>query len=153
MSQVTSRGAAARRTFEGEPVATGDLAERISEIDRAIAERAYEIFEERGYAHGNDLEDWLRAEAEMLEPLACDLNESGDAITVAVPVRGFAQRELGVNLAPRRVIVCGKRDERTRGKRMLRAVVELPAEIDPPGAKAQLRGEVLSVVLPKTKAS
>ena len=28
--------------------------------------RAYRFFEERGYEHGHDLEDWLRAEAEVL---------------------------------------------------------------------------------------
>ena len=28
--------------------------------------RAYRFFEERGYEHGHDLDDWLRAEAEVL---------------------------------------------------------------------------------------
>ncbi len=28
--------------------------------------RAYHFFEERGYEHGHDVEDWLRAEAEIL---------------------------------------------------------------------------------------
>jgi hypothetical protein len=30
-----------------------------------IAQRAYELFEQRGCAHGDDLQDWLRAEAEL----------------------------------------------------------------------------------------
>jgi len=32
-----------------------------------ISERAYEIFIQRGFAHGNDLEDWLQAENEVKE--------------------------------------------------------------------------------------
>jgi Protein of unknown function (DUF2934) len=28
--------------------------------------RAYELFEQRGGEHGHDLEDWIRAEAEIL---------------------------------------------------------------------------------------
>ncbi len=28
--------------------------------------RAYQLFEERGYEHGHDIEDWLRAEIEIL---------------------------------------------------------------------------------------
>ena len=32
----------------------------------AIAVRAYELFLERGCAHGNDLDDWLRAEQELI---------------------------------------------------------------------------------------
>jgi hypothetical protein len=35
-------------------------------IRDAVAGRAYEIFLERGGQHGNDLDDWLQAEREML---------------------------------------------------------------------------------------
>lgn len=31
----------------------------------AIAQRAYEIFLERGGAHGNETDDWLQAELEL----------------------------------------------------------------------------------------
>ena len=31
-----------------------------------IRVRAYRFFEKRGYEHGHDLEDWLRAEAEIV---------------------------------------------------------------------------------------
>lgn len=31
-----------------------------------IAQRAYEMWEQRGYSHGNDVDDWCRAEAELL---------------------------------------------------------------------------------------
>jgi hypothetical protein len=32
-----------------------------------IAQRAYELFTARGYQHGHDVEDWLRAEAELTQ--------------------------------------------------------------------------------------
>ncbi len=35
-------------------------------IQDAIRNRAYELFEERGYQHGYDRDDWLRAESEVL---------------------------------------------------------------------------------------
>lgn len=31
-----------------------------------IAQRAYELYEQRGHAHGHDLEDWLEAEQQIL---------------------------------------------------------------------------------------
>ena len=31
----------------------------------AVARRAYELFEERGFEHGHDLDDWLEAEREL----------------------------------------------------------------------------------------
>lgn len=34
--------------------------------EEIIRMRAYELFEQRGYQHGNDMEDWLEAEAEVM---------------------------------------------------------------------------------------
>jgi hypothetical protein len=31
-----------------------------------IAQRAYELYEQRGHTHGHDLEDWLEAERQIL---------------------------------------------------------------------------------------
>ena len=33
--------------------------------DDAVARRAYQRFEERGYEHGRDMDDWLEAEREL----------------------------------------------------------------------------------------
>jgi hypothetical protein len=37
--------------------------------DDAIARRAYGLYEGRGREHGRDLDDWLRAERELLKRL------------------------------------------------------------------------------------
>ena len=39
--------------------------EEINDIQQRIQERAYELFVERGFEHGHDLEDWLQAEVEI----------------------------------------------------------------------------------------
>jgi len=36
-------------------------------VDEAIRTRAYEFFLQRGCEHGRDQEDWIRAEAEVLQ--------------------------------------------------------------------------------------
>jgi hypothetical protein len=38
----------------------------VPELHPRIALRAYQIYEERGSVHGNDLDNWLRAEQEIL---------------------------------------------------------------------------------------
>ena len=43
------------------------LPPRRDPLSEAIARRAYELFLERGGAHGRDIDDWLRAEQELLE--------------------------------------------------------------------------------------
>lgn len=32
------------------------------QFNQRIAEKAYELYQKRGYAHGNDLSDWYEAE-------------------------------------------------------------------------------------------
>jgi hypothetical protein len=39
---------------------------RAVDISEAIRFRAFQFFEQRGYSHGADLEDWFRAESEVL---------------------------------------------------------------------------------------
>jgi hypothetical protein len=39
------------------------------DLRELIARRAYEIYEERGGRHGDDINDWLRAEAEVRSAL------------------------------------------------------------------------------------
>ena len=39
------------------------------DLRELIARRAYEIYEERGRRHGDDINDWLRAEAEVKSAL------------------------------------------------------------------------------------
>jgi hypothetical protein len=36
-----------------------------NDLQRTIRARAYELFQQRGRQHGHDIEDWLRAEAEL----------------------------------------------------------------------------------------
>ena len=37
------------------------------ELDEKIRRRAYELYEQRGRTDGSELEDWVQAEAEVLE--------------------------------------------------------------------------------------
>ena len=38
-------------------------------IRESVSSRAYELYERRGADHGRDLEDWAKAENEILSPL------------------------------------------------------------------------------------
>ena len=56
-----------RRRSDGQPPKRDPLTE-------AIAERAYELFLARGAEPGHDLEDWLRAEREILDAARAHVN-------------------------------------------------------------------------------
>ena len=48
-----------------------------------IAKRAYEIYLQRGYASGDPMQDWLRAEQELSVPAKKSRSKSKNVITFA----------------------------------------------------------------------
>jgi hypothetical protein len=56
----------ARRTSPT-PVTSSTQPGSTPELLEQIRQRAYELFEQRGGCGGHDLEDWLQAEAEVLQ--------------------------------------------------------------------------------------
>ena len=53
--------------------------------EKLIRERAYQLFEQRGYEHGHDVDDWLEAEAEVRckKPARADLDTTLRKATAA----------------------------------------------------------------------
>lgn len=97
-----------------------DLFDRMRELSNAITHRAFEIFEGRGRADGHHLEDWFRAESELLHPVHLDIAESDDALTVRAEVPGFSAKELEVGLENPivlRSVAGGKPTKRVKARR------------------------------------
>ena len=46
-----------------------NLMDRVNKMSQAITQRAFEIFEGNGRTIGHDLEDWFKAEMDMLHPV------------------------------------------------------------------------------------
>jgi hypothetical protein len=57
----------ARKTATVLPIDSASMrgAEIYTATDQDVARRAFEIFCERGFRHGHDIEDWLQAEREL----------------------------------------------------------------------------------------
>jgi len=110
------------------------------------------------------LDDWLRAEAELLHPLHLEVSETDDALTVQAEVPGFSEKDIQVSIEPRRLTISGKREtieERKKGKttysercsdQIFRAM-DLPVEVDTASSavKAQYDRGVLTITLPKVE--
>jgi HSP20 family protein len=138
--------------------------DRMRDLCQSISVRAYELFTVRGKDHGHDLEDWFRAEAELLSPLPLKILGSDDELIVKAEVQGFKANELEIAVEPFRLILSG-RTERTSERKtggefgsesrvaeIFRAL-DLPAEVDPDHASARLRDSVLEVTLAKASAN
>ena len=137
------------------------LTRRRQEIDEMIAQRAYQLFEERGHLHGHDVADWLQAEGEIVHGCRHDLRESTEAVILHAEMpNSYSANQLLVSVEPWRLMVSGEREievgfwdgtktaAEVRSRLIFRAH-DLPAEVNPSSATAALRDNILEVVMPK----
>jgi HSP20 family protein len=136
--------------------------DRMNAILDEIAHRAFEIFESHGRVLGHHLEDWSKAEQELLRPVNIEMTESEGAFEIKAEVPGFTEKELEISVEPRRVVIVGKHEAKTeeqkkgkvicsetRAEQMLR-VVELPGPIETAKVTAALlKNGILKLTLPK----
>ena len=150
----------ARESTMIRPVRAENLFERADQIFDAVAKRAYEIFDANGHILGHELEDWFQAEKEFLHPVHLNVSETPEEFEVKAEVPGFAEKELHINVEPRRLAISGKREtkkEEKKGKMIcsetcsdeIMRVVDLPADVEAEKATATLRNGVLELHLPK----
>lgn len=153
--------AAVRRAEEPvKPIKYGSVFDEIQDTFNALSRRAYEIFEGNGRAFGRDLENWFEAEKQLLHPVHMNVEEFDDSFAVKAEVPGFSEKELEINLEPRRLTINGKREakkEERKGKTVyaekccdkIMRMVDLPAEIETDKVNATLKNGVLEFTLPK----
>ena len=141
--------------YLGPDECTEPLTDRVREIQERIAQRAYELFEERGREHGNDLDDWLRAESEILLPIAVKTYEFEDTFITHAQVPVLTADEIQVSVEQRRIVIADKdrpdsldAEDANRTKRLLCTVV-LPDRVDWTSAAMSFKDGVLEVEVPK----
>ena len=139
---------------------TDDVFDQIEETYNAIARRAFEIFDNNGRWLGHELEDWFRAESEILRPVHLEITETDNSLAVRAEVPGFTIKELTIDVEPRRLTITGKheaQEESKKGKtiysercaKQIMRVVNLPAEVDSSKVTATLKDGVLNLEMPK----
>jgi HSP20 family protein len=141
-------------------VSVHELFEHTQDVYNLIARRAFEIFESRGHTHGNDREDWFRAESELLTPVKFHLSVSGEQLTARAEVPGFSREEIKISVEPRRLSISGKtklHENHQSGKhahsvkpaQLMFRVIDLPTEVNLSKARATFSDDTIEVVMPK----
>ena len=141
---------------------TQSLYDYMNEIYDKIAQQAFSLFESNGRTHGHDLEDWLKAEAEILNPVPLELSETDTELAIRAEVPGFSEKELEIVAEPGRLFITGKSEKKSEEKKkqtlfseissseIFRSVF-LPTEIDPEKISAVLNNGVLEISMHKAK--
>jgi hypothetical protein len=69
-TRATSTTTRSKKTDAAQAVETTILSQSHGNAEELIRYRAYQLFEQRGRNHGFDMEDWLRAEVEVVKTKA-----------------------------------------------------------------------------------
>jgi HSP20 family protein len=162
-SAVESTAAKATQPSTKGATETMDAFEQIDRTYDAIARRAFEIFSSNGNGFGHDLDNWFKAESELLHPVHVKVTDDVGAVNVNAEVPGFEAKDLEIKLEPNRVTISGKREtkeERKAGRTVyhehcaneILRVLDLPAVVDASKAEANLKNGILEIRMPKGKA-
>lgn len=141
------------------PVVEADVFDRMNETKELIAQRAFEIYQARGGAHGFDQDDWLEAEGLLLPKLDVDYDVSDSSLRLTAQVPGFSAEDLEVEVGHRRAVICGVRHDSDRAAnnhrsdRKVMQILDIPFDVDPASAEATLRSGTLQIVLPRLQHS
>lgn len=130
---------------------------RADRMTQQLAKRAFQLFEERGCENGHDLDDWFKAEAELLMPIPMKVKETAGEVRIVAEVRGFNDDEVMFNLEKSRVTIRGiKQTDSKKAKQseseiqMIYGSISLPAEVVPQKAHATLKNGILEIIAPKS---
>jgi HSP20 family molecular chaperone IbpA len=137
----------------------------VEEVLERIRQRAYALFEGRGFGEGHALDDWLAAEREICWP-ATEFVENDAGFELSVALAGFEPADIAVTATPRELIVKAlhrteRREAAAPGAGAIRwsefrsndvyRRIEFPAAVDVAKLSATFRNGLLKVVAPKAR--
>jgi HSP20 family protein len=134
--------------------------ETLDRMLRDTRQRAFELFQQRGGATGSDLEDWLRAERELLWYPPAELVEDETQFRLQLAVPGIEPGSLRITALPQSIIVRAEgthQHDKREGKlhfcefserRLLRRF-DLGTPIDIDRVSANLNNGVLEIAVTK----
>jgi HSP20 family molecular chaperone IbpA len=133
------------------------LFESLNQLEEAIRQRAFGLFEERGTVHGNHIEDWLRAERELVWVPKAETMEDDKQFRLRLIVPGLEATDLQITAMPDSIVVqaeaLSKEAKETstvpfrelRGRKLFRRF-DFEEPIDPARTEASLTTGILEIV-------
>ncbi|HLI30392.1 MAG TPA: DUF2934 domain-containing protein [Terriglobia bacterium] len=116
-------------------------------IQKAIAYRAYEMYEAKGRSHGHDMEDWFDAERDLIKPSNIQITDAGSEIGVRAGVPGFQAEDIQIGVSSRKLIIWGQAPRPGAASRrnllQMLAEIELPCAVDAKRSSATVTNETL----------
>ena len=141
------------------------LSEAFERVEERIRERAYQLFQGRERGQDDPEKDWFDAQWQLVAPVELVVKERKKSILVEGSLKGFAPKEIEVEVGDGEIKVFGSHTEaRTIGKgaatessseaRHFYQAVPLPCAVDGEAGEAKIfKNGKLKITLPKKVAA
>jgi HSP20 family molecular chaperone IbpA len=93
------------------------VGEAMQALAKTVRERAFELFQGRGGANGDDLSDWLQAERDVTWSPEVEWAENSRNLSIRIATPGFSEKDLKVIAMPDGLIVEAEKANGRNGKR------------------------------------
>jgi HSP20 family molecular chaperone IbpA len=120
------------------------LCAEVQEVYSRIAAKAYEYFLEGGCINGHDVDDWLRAEHELLFKPTVRLRREPSDFVVEVDLPGVEPADLQIRVTLQRMLLISVPFE----PRQIFRMVRFPEAIDTAGVQTGFYDGTLKVIAP-----
>jgi len=142
------------------PITPFEMFDKFADVTREIANLAFTFFRDRGGEFGKELEDWLRAENQILRPVPFEMTESEDKFLLTAPLPDFKPEEIEVSIKDNVLVISGKTEIATENEneetvlrewksdRFFRQLT-LPENVAPDTVTAEFAYGILKLVMPK----
>ena len=136
--------------------------EHLEAITDSIRKRAFNLFQNRNGENGSDLDDWLKAERDVVWSPASELVHDKKEFRARIALPGFDAKDIQVSAMPDALLIQADATHTHEGKRGNVCFCEfsgknifrrlpLPASIDVDKVTASVDKGILEVTAPKAK--
>jgi HSP20 family molecular chaperone IbpA len=101
---------------ENSKVETAPSLKALHDAVEMVRQRAFELFEHRGYIPGNELADWVQAERDLFWVPPAELAETDSEVEISVAVPGFDPKDVHVTAQPGEILIQGTHEKRVEKK-------------------------------------
>jgi hypothetical protein len=148
-----------RRDTEKVNVSVLSAEEQTRRVHDAIARRAFQISRTHQDIGSQQVQDWLKAESELLHPLCAGRMPIDGSLWLGTDANVFEEGSIEIWVAPRQLTVCGKpragKEAVSPGPigssraEMVYGVFDLPVDVDPGRVTAKVEGNSIEISLKK----
>jgi HSP20 family protein len=141
---------------------TETIFDEIDQLDRAISQRAYDFF--RNGSWSNPLDNWLKAENELITKPAVELTQKDGRFEILAAVPGVDVKDLVVEITSQELLIKGQTSHEKssdKGKVHISEIrtgqvfrsIRFPEAIDTSTAKAEYKDGVLHLTMAIAKTA